>query len=205
MTAQSQTQTGMIWHPGPAIAAWLLPGLGHYLIGEKKRGLIIMVALYALFIAGLLIGGIDVIDRRQDKLWYAGQIMMGPPAIVIDRIRERLQHEIDDRSLRVAETLPNARHHDQDLWVKTKTGPDRVRQWNNAGLTKMLQTPGEQPIFRKSVGRVNELGTLYCTLAGMLNLLVIMDVAFRRAPAPRTPPPTQQPKVGRVVTRGGKQ
>ncbi len=34
---------------------------------------------------------------------------------------------------------------------------------------------GELPPNSKSLGRMNELGTLFCTIAGMLNLIVIID------------------------------
>jgi hypothetical protein len=38
-----------------------------------------------------------------------------------------------------------------------------------------------------SIGRVNELGTLYCAMAGLLNLLAIVDVIYRPKPLARTP------------------
>jgi len=134
-------------------AAWLLPGLGHIVLGERVRGLIIMVALGSLYTAGLLIGSIDVIDRREDTLWFVGQVIAGPTTIVLDEyagdLRSRAQARVEGR------TFP------------ASTSP----QFDNLPLVR-------------SVGRVNELGTLYCALAGMLNLLVIVDILFRIDPSP---------------------
>ena len=52
--------------PGPVgylalVLAWVVPGLGHMLIGQKARGAIFFVAIHGLFAMGLLIGGIRVI------------------------------------------------------------------------------------------------------------------------------------------------
>ena len=170
-----------VWNAGPAIAGWCVPGLGHWLIGERKRGLIIMIALYGLFVAGLLIGGIDVIDSREDRLWFFGQVVMGPPAVILNSARAGLAAELYDQIPRGMRSNAFGR------------AP--------AGLGDVLASSDQEPAYRKSIGRVNELGTLYCTLAGLLNLLAIMDVAYRQAPAPIKPPPTRQPKVGKVVTR----
>ncbi len=35
------------------IAAWLVPGLGHYLQGRWVRGLLLMLAIFTMFFAGL--------------------------------------------------------------------------------------------------------------------------------------------------------
>ncbi len=39
------------------IAAWLIPGAGHIYLGHYKRGAAIVVAVLAMFIIGILIGG----------------------------------------------------------------------------------------------------------------------------------------------------
>ncbi len=149
--------------PRAAVAvvfAWLLPGLGHIVLGQRARGLIIMVTLVCLYTAGLLIGGIDVIDRREDRLWYAGQVLAGPATFYLDTVSQRLK-------LRTETQLAD-------------------RPFPASQPPEFNQLP-----YVRSVGRVNELGTLYCALAGMLNLLVIIDVLFRADPKhaarPQTP------------------
>lgn len=136
--------------PLAAAAAWVLPGFGHVLIGERQRGIIVGVTILLLFFAGVLVGGIDVIDRRNDTLWYAGQVLIGPLAIGIDQLHSALDAD----------------------------GPPHP------------PSPGYDPPYEVSVGRVNELGTLYCTLAGVLNLLVILDV-IGRCQAPYAPPESE--------------
>jgi len=67
------------WHIPEAIAAWIFPGLGHILLGEKRRGLILMVSIGSLWLTGLLIGGISVFDRVQHPIWfYVGQAFVAP-------------------------------------------------------------------------------------------------------------------------------
>ena len=53
--------------------------------------------------------------------------------------------------------------------------------------------PGQGPASSKSLGRMNELGTLFATIAGMLNLIVIIDATLH----------TKQPR-GRVPGSGGR-
>jgi hypothetical protein len=40
-----------------AVAAWLVPGAGHYLQGRWVRGLIISLVIVGMFVIGLLFGG----------------------------------------------------------------------------------------------------------------------------------------------------
>ncbi len=156
------------------VTAWVLPGLGHVVLGERARGVVIMITLASLYTAGLLIGGIDVIDSREDKWWYRGQVLAGPATLTLDllsqRLKTRTQSRLEDRA------FPAAQPPDFD------------------------RLP-----YVRSVGRVNELGTLYCALAGMLNLLVIVDLVFRldhrRAHAP-PPADAPSPARGYVARRG---
>ena len=60
------------WHPGLAVAAWVVPGLGHYLMGERRRGLIIGAVIGGLWIAGLLVGGVGVIHLRRGGDQFLG-------------------------------------------------------------------------------------------------------------------------------------
>jgi hypothetical protein len=62
---------------------------------------------------------------------------------------------------------------------------------DGSGRTRPVQVPvfmpantakGEkpEPPYTKSLGRANELGTLFCTIAGFMNLICIIDAAWRR-------------------------
>lgn len=134
--------------PAAAIAAAALPGLGHVVLGEPKRGLLIGIGILGLFFGGLLIGGIDAVDRREDFWWFVGQAGVGPVAFGVDWVHQNVI-KIED------ESVPGGR---RSAW------------------------PNENPRAQKSLGRLNELGALYATLAGLLNVIAIIDAAWH---APR--------------------
>lgn len=133
------------------MAAWLLPGLGHSLVGERVRGIAIGVTVVSMYVGGLLIGGVRVIEvpgydndgrkiantstlnEVRIKPWSIAQVMAGP--------------------LGIASAAAS-------IWA---AGPD---------------ASGE-PRGARSHVRVNEIGTLYTAVAGMLNLLAILDCTGR--------------------------
>lgn len=156
------------WQIGAAVAAWLLPGLGHLLLGERRRGVILMVTIAGLYLAGLLVGGLDVIDSREDSLWFAAQTIAGPTTIIVNYVH-----------LGYLKPRAEARIHDADAGA--------------AGLRDRLP-------YVRSIGRVNEMGTLFCAMAGLLNLLVIIDVIYRLDGHHVPPEPALR---GRVVRRDG--
>jgi hypothetical protein len=140
------------FYPLEAAAAWLLPGLGHILLGQRVRGLIIMVAILSLWVAGLFIGGITCINHGEHTAWFVGQALVAP-TVAADVIRAS-----------VAAPPAGAK-------------PDWV--------------PPVSPnaAYEPSYGRPNEQGILFTALAGLLNLLAIIDVAYcdpdqRRHPQP---------------------
>ena len=118
--------------PVAGLLAWLFPGLGHLHLGHRRQGSLIMFGILFLFLGGLLVGGVDVVDRREDRLWFLAQSLCGPVAFVADGVRARV----------VAGADPEAQRN------------------------------------RRSLGRVNEMGTLFTALAGLMNLIVILDAAF---------------------------
>lgn len=125
------------WHFGAALAAWVLPGLGHFLLGQRQRGAILCVTIGVLWLAGIIIGGVSVLDHREHPAWFAGQMLMAP-SIVVNRT----------------------------IVYKLKKFPGPI-----------LTYP--QPSYEPSYGRVNEQGILYTALAGLLNLLAILDVIYQ--------------------------
>lgn len=124
--------------PAPlvALAGWVLPGSGYWLIGQRARALTVGVTILVLFVLGLLIGGVKVIDPPasissplnavMQKPWFVGQILAGPVTLVSASI-------------------------------------------------------GKGEGFHASYARMNEIGTLYTAIAGMLNLLAIIDASHRAA------------------------
>ena len=66
------------------VCAMLFPGLGHLYRGEPKRGILAAIGVLGMFFGGMLIGGVDVIDSREDKWWFYGQAFVGPLAFGVD-------------------------------------------------------------------------------------------------------------------------
>ena len=132
-----------VWNLPAAVAAWLVPGLGHVLSGHVRRGVILFVCIAGLWTSGLLIGGISVVSTRSVngtlRAWFLGQAMIAPSFAV---------------------------EYTHDRYRAVNAGRD--------------PRPDDQAIpYQPAYGRAYEIGTLYCTLAGMLNLLAIVDIVYR--------------------------
>ncbi len=174
------------WNPHAAVAGWVLPGLGHFILGQKKRGIVLGAAILSLWMGGILIGGISVVDRY-DRVepaddnypeapsrswWFWGQAMIAP-SLAVDYLREKmLRNHVGEMGY--GEVQYGSRH-------PYRGNPRRtlVPQDNPADLP---------PPYEPSFGKVAEQGTLYTALAGMLNLLAMIDVLYcdprRRKAAP---------------------
>jgi len=126
------------WNLGAFVVAWLCPGLGHVLLGEVKRGVVIGVTVGGLWLGGLLIGGISVIDVKDHFGWFLGQSATAP-SWVVNYLHQNLK------------------------------GP---------GGQPPLPTGADLP-YVPSYGRVHEQGVIYTALAGLLNLLCMVDVIYR--------------------------
>ncbi len=111
------------------LPAWAVPGGGHFIIKERKRGIIIFVTVTLTFLAGLYVGSIAVIDREHAKPWYAAQIMTSPVVGLI------------------------------------------------ANTVEMSVTEDNKPKY-VSYGRSHDVGQIYTSVAGMLNLLCIISAVY---------------------------
>ncbi|HPO71085.1 MAG TPA: hypothetical protein PKV53_12385 [Anaerohalosphaeraceae bacterium] len=60
------------------LAAWVVPGAGHWLIGERKRAVILFAVIAGLFITGLYVGSIGVVDWVSGRIWFYAQILCSP-------------------------------------------------------------------------------------------------------------------------------
>lgn len=76
------------FHPVAGLLGILLPGLGHVSLGEAYRGVMVLAGVLGLFAGGLLIGGVDAIDSREDFWWFVGQAGVGPVAFAVDQAHQ---------------------------------------------------------------------------------------------------------------------
>jgi hypothetical protein len=118
----TQKQSGLFFVLFVALMGWCIPGSGFFLLNEKKRAVIIFVAICLTFAVGLYVGSIAVIDPVNEKLWYVAQMLNSPLVALLGKI--------------------TAANHLQ--------------------------------VF----GKPAEIGQIYTGIAGMLNLLCVINAAY---------------------------
>jgi hypothetical protein len=163
--------------------AILLPGLGHWYLGYARRARLLAIGVLGMFVTGVFIGGIDALDRREDFPWFLGQALVGPVAFATDWIHQN-QFKVRSpvtglRSANPDETRDPATASPIPTSVDPATGVPAARLSGSSPLNGSTITPAWPPNV-KGLNRMNELGTLFCTIAGMMNLICIVDAAFSR-------------------------
>lgn len=172
------------FNPVAMILAFLLPGAGHAYLGEFRRAKLIGGGVILMFLSGLLIGGIDVVDKREDLPWFLGQAFVGPIAFGTDYVHQNFI-KVRDRNTNMLRSAhpneirdPRTRHAIEVRDAHTGEPHEFIDPRTNQ---VRMATPDDRPPNTKSLGRVNEIGTLFCTVAGMLNLICAIDAAKRRS------------------------
>jgi TM2 domain-containing membrane protein YozV len=158
------------FQPVAAILALIVPGAGHFYLGQARRAGLVALGILGLFFSGLLIGGIDVVDRRENPIWFFGQALVGPLTFGVNHIHQNHFKVLDPATGRLRTARPELRDP-----AGTIVSPPEIR---GPGGIARLGNPGDRPPNSQSLGRMNELGTLFVTIAGMLNLIAILDAAF---------------------------
>lgn len=150
--------------PLVALAGWLVPGAGYWVIGQRARGLVVGVTIVLLFLSGLLIGGVRAMEvpaydqygryaapqrgwvrELAQRPWFLAQVLTGPIGLGGAAASNWAARPAEDRN--------------------------------------MASGYGE-PRGALSHGRINEIAVLYTAVAGLLNLLAIIDAAHRAALPP---------------------
>lgn len=175
--------------PGLAAAlSWLIPGLGQLYQGRFFKGTIFLVTLAGTFLAGMWIGGGNVVYaswRPGEKRWaFLGQAGIGAAAIpaliqssaIGGPARQPLANipwlvpplaRGQEVSEAFAERLVAA---DPDV-----AATDFRRQAGVGMRYEPRHAGGQLSLWHRRLGRFFDIGTLYTMLAGLLNLLVIYD------------------------------
>lgn len=174
--------------PAAAIAALVFPGAGHILRRRTTRGLYAAVGVLGLFFFGLLIGGIDAIDSKEDKWWFIGQAFVGPVTFAVDYAHQNHFKGYDPATKSYRTGYPNEHRVNQ------------YDRWEWVELTQAEIDAGMGPPNIKGLGRLNEIAMLSIVLAGMLNFIIFLDALMPPA-APPKPKLKQAPKA----TSGGAQ
>jgi hypothetical protein len=197
--------------PGPlssapvvAIATWLIPGSGYFLIGQYARGLVIGVTIIALFLGGLLIAGVRVIEvpgytdhgERRD---YAVVVQPGtkqhPPEVAHGWVLQVSPlSELRDKPWSVPQVMAGPMAIAAAAASVWAAAPDpnsgtNLEKFQDGLQRPMSRHPQDQPPFYRGIGamthaRINDIGSLYLSVAGLLNLMAIIDSAHRATRLP---------------------
>lgn len=80
------------------LAAWAIPGGGHFVIKERKRALIIFITVTLTFLTGVYVGSVAVVDPVGAKIWYYGQLMTTPLVTIVGNITEQGVTPTDEKA-----------------------------------------------------------------------------------------------------------
>ena len=196
VSPQTPTRPALASPPLVAIAGWLLPGAGYWLIGQRVRAIVVGVTIIVLFMSGILIGGVRAIQvpgygenggrlyivREEQHERRTGQ------RFTIVRVAE--QRAGDSQPLSDQPVITDVRALFADVgnkpWSICQILAGPVAIANGAWSVWASRPPADdiraEPPGALSHSRVNEIGILYTAVAGMLNLLVIIDAAGRTNP-----------------------
>ena len=141
------------------LAQWALPGLGYWLIGDRARGTTIGVAVVTLFVLGLLIGGVRVVEVP-----------------TFSRTGVRIPQQPTESSLSYV-----LRDVGNKPWSVPQVMAGPVAIAGGVASVWAGQTPegANEARGAESHARINEIAVLYTAVAGMLNVLAIIDSAYR--------------------------
>ena len=188
MTRQDTNQGKSIFAAGVAVAGWAVPGLGHALIGERVRGIVLCVVILATYWIGTAVGGAMTVDARYDKWWSYAQLGAGVSGAYgwmrQDNIYQKL--EADEEIARMLQ----ARH----AWVREQ---NQLRAQQRQPL---LPVPPANRITPSADGRPDDLqmkvdqilaeddlavvspsegiARAFTGVAGLLNVLCAFDAAM---------------------------
>ena len=200
----SQAGSQETFNPAAAVVAAVFPGLGHFYLGQTKRAVLITLGVMGLYLTGIAVGGVACVDRKDNFIWFLGQSLVGPVTFGLDYVHQEhlkvigpVAHGPD----RWREPYPNEARDPRTgraIAIVVENGVPVART-----ADKFVISPA-YPSYVKAVPRSNELGTLFTTIAGFLNVIVIIDAAFGvRADRKRKPVATGVAKTLRVPTTGG--
>jgi hypothetical protein len=182
--------------PLVALFAWLLPGAGYLLLGQRGRAMGVGITIIVLFVCGLLIAGVRVIEVPGFEV-ATGNLQMYP--VLVEAT------DANGKQVLIPAMDP-ATHRQMRRWILTEAPLSEIREkpWSVPQVMTgplailagawSISAAGINPATGNSLGglthaRINEIGSLYLSVAGLLNLMAIIDSSWRAAqlhePAPQ--------------------
>lgn len=157
---QPQTFPAAMRIPFAGVLAWVFPGLGHLFVGDRTRAIILMVTISLTFWCGVAVGGVRItVNPEQNRLWFMAQICSGAHALVAYGWGEHERNELIGGYV--------AEHPDQLRAI----GLDVRNPGARLQLERRLLATAHWPAI--------EVALVYTGVAGLLNLLAVMDALVR--------------------------
>jgi hypothetical protein len=185
--------------PAPLVAllSWLIPGGGYFLVGQKVRGVVIGISIIMLFVLGILFAGIRVVDVPGYDDHGAAIYTRVEQSTFTDQNNKRQVREVRSTNPQPGPTGSDWEPVAPWKWImrshafseiankpwyvgQVLTGPLCLIASNySVEFSRPAGEPGRAMSLPRSHGRIYEIGTLYTAIAGMLNLLAIIDASYR--------------------------
>ena len=168
----------------PAVAAalsWLVPGLGQLWQGRRSKGLLFLVAIGGILLAGLWFGGGKVAyclwspgARRIEFIGQAGIGAVAVPAVIQSWSLATTGSPLLPGGPFVPPLLRNQPVSAAYAARLERTEPGMTFVRDPTGR-QARSTVDELSVWYLGLGRFFDIGTLYVTIAGLLNLLAVYD------------------------------
>lgn len=137
------------------LLSWVLPGAGHFWLGQRSLALVMLVGVSLPYLIGLAVGGVtNSVNPRSNKWLFLAELGVGgytvPGYFVSQRIERALLRDLD------LPAIPTE--------ASAQTDIDR---WDRARSPFVAYYPE------------SDIAQIYLATAGLLNLLVILDAISR--------------------------
>lgn len=164
--------------PLVALIGWLFPGAGYMVIGQTARGMVVCITIIVLWLSGLLVAGVRVIEVPGYDSQTGAEIRIS---------REGRLVPPQDRDYASAGWAVTNGGFFSELtnkpWYAGQILAGPLCLWTSS---KAVELARRGPDFPRPHASLETVGVLYTAIAGMLNLLVMIDAAHR-AGQPPTP------------------
>ncbi len=163
--------------PSPSLVAlvgWALPGAGYWLLGQRTRGVIIGVTILLLWVSGLAIGGVRIIEVP--KYDNEGRFIPGRTLVPVTISRGSVQKQ--EYRVTGSGLLQEIGRKPWSI-AQIMTGPVAIVSGGASVWGARPDPETGQARFPVPHSRMWEIPVLYTAVAGMLNLIAIIDSAYR--------------------------
>ncbi len=169
-----------------AILAWLWPGAGHFYQRRFAKGFIFMICILGIFFVGLGLGRgrcVYASWKENDKRWqFFFQMGVGAPAFPA-LMQYAKTRDGGDPLFVMAERYPGDQTFGAQQFTIIKNKDDyksdlpTIKDGFMAAPAGVIDPDNMDTLgaWHAEMGNLFEIGTLYCIVAGLLNLLAVYD------------------------------